>query len=156
MLFDREVRAAIAHWGPAYGVRIDSGLVHGIIEQESAHGKYTTTYEPNVKDTSRGPMMVRDATARSLGAANPMALEDPATGIWYGVKYLATLLKRFNGDTARAVTAYNGSGPAARAYAVKVLALARRYAAVGIPVALALALLAYLFLIPRRRAAVSR
>lgn len=164
-MFENEVNAAIAHWQPAYGVRIPSNLVHGIIEKESVNGRYTTTSEPGGQ-TSRGPMMVLDSTALSLGAEDPAMLEQPATGIWYGVQYLGSLLGRFGGDIARATSAYNlGPGRAVpnaqgsypnQQYVNDVFAFARRYAMAAVPVAVGLALLALLFLIPRRRAAVSR
>jgi len=130
-------------------------LVHGIIEAESGHGKHMVTVEPD-GDISRGPMMVKWATAKTLGVTDPGSLLRPDVGIFYGVKYLAQLLRRFKGDSQRAAAAYNGSGPHARAYAVKVLAYAKRYAAVAVPVAALVALLALVFLMPRRRAAASR
>jgi len=114
MKYDAEVTGAIARWGPGYGVTIDPHLVHAIIQRESSHGAALETAESRGRK-SYGPMMVLDSTALSLGAANPASLKDPATGIWYGVKYLASLLAKFPGDTARAISAYNtGPGNAVR------------------------------------------
>ena len=114
MKYDTEVAAAIARWATVYGVTIDPALVHAIIQRESSHGAALETAESRGR-RSYGPMMVLDSTAVSLGASNPAALRDPATGIDYGVKYLAGLLKRFPGDTARAISAYNtGPGNAVR------------------------------------------
>jgi soluble lytic murein transglycosylase-like protein len=114
MKYDAEVAAAIARWGPSYGVAIDPHLVHAIIQQESSHGAKLQTAESKGR-MSYGPMMVLDSTAVALGASDPAALKDPATGIWYGVKYLAGLMARFPGDTARAISAYNtGPGNAVR------------------------------------------
>lgn len=115
MKYDAEVAAAVARWGAASGgPLIDPALVHGIIQRESSHGAALQTAESRGR-MSYGPMMVLDSTAIALGASNPAALRDPATGISYGVKYLAGLLKRFPGDTARAISAYNtGPGNAVR------------------------------------------
>jgi len=112
MKYDAEVAAAISRWGA--GVTIDPALVHAIIQRESSHGAVLETAESKGRH-SYGPMMVLDSTAVELGASNPAALKDPATGILYGVRYFAGLLKRFPGDTARAISAYNtGPGNAVR------------------------------------------
>jgi hypothetical protein len=163
LLWDREVQNAVAHWGPAYGVKIPAAVVHAILEKETVHGRdphYLKTggaiREPD-GDYSYGPMMVKGDTARSeLGISDPATLRFPAAGINAGVHYLAILLARFKGNLARAVTAYNGSGPAARVYAGKVLTVAKQYAGVVVPVAAILALVALLFLMPRHRASASR
>lgn len=159
MAFEREVDAAIAQWGPAFGVRISAPLVHGIIEKESANGRYSTTAEPGGQ-ISRGPMMVLDSTAIDMGAGDPSTLEDPAVGIWYGVKYLASLLQRFQGNISRAVSAYNaGPGNAVpnaqgsypnQAYVNDVFAFAQRYSMIAVPAAIALFLLG-MFLLAQRR-----
>ncbi|SRR5258705_6620232 len=151
MAFEREVSAAIAHWAPVFRVPINAAIVHGIIEKESVNGRYTRTSERGGQ-TSRGPMMVLDSTALSLGASDPSTLEDPATGIWYGVKYLGSLLKRFGGDLSRSVSAYN-TGPNAsflnQAYVNDVFAFAQRYSAIALPAALALFVLGW-FALQRR------
>ncbi len=114
MKYDAEVARAIAKWGPEFGVRIEPALVHAVIEKESSHGHALETAEPGNR-RSYGPMMVLDSTARGLGVTNPAALRDPALGIWYGVRYLAEQLRRFSGDTPRAIAAYNaGPGNAKR------------------------------------------
>lgn len=114
MKYDAEVAAAIARWGPAKGVTIDPALVHAIIQKESSHGAQLVTDESKGRH-SYGPMMVLDSTAVGMGASNPATLRDPATGIDYGVRYFADQLKRFPGDTARAISAYNtGTGNAVR------------------------------------------
>lgn len=107
--FDPEVSAAVAYWGPALGVTIDPKLVHAVIQKESSHGAFDSTQEPN-GHTSYGPMMVLDTTAAMYGVSDPTELTDPATGIYWGVRYLADQLRRFPGDIPRAVSAYN-AGP---------------------------------------------
>ena len=162
MLWEREVQLAVARWGPPYGVRIAPALVHAILEKETAHGRNPAylkaggaVREPD-GDYSYGPMSVKGDTARTeLGVGDPRTLVFPAAGITAGVHYLAILLKSLKGDVNRAVTAYNGSGPAARAYAAKVLGMVKQYAGVAVPVAAILAF-ALLFLMPRHRASASR
>jgi len=46
-------------------------------------------------------------TANDLGITRKQDLFDPCTNIRAGAKYLAWLLKRYNGETYRAVAAYN-------------------------------------------------
>lgn len=165
MKYDAEVSSAVAHWGPAYGIAIDPALVHGIIEAESSHGAKLQTVEPK-GHMSYGPMMVLDSTATSvLGVSNPTTLKDPATGIWYGVQYLAQLLKWAGGDIHRAVSAYNtGKGNAHpnasgvypnQSYIVKVLGYwnsFKRAMAASAPTAVPLLLLAVIgFVLASRR-----
>lgn len=109
MKYDAEIRAAIARWSPALGVRIDPALVHAIIEKESTHGLALETAESKGR-RSFGPMMVLDSTARGYGVSDPATLKNPATGILWGVRYLGDMLVRFPGDTSRAISAYN-AGP---------------------------------------------
>ncbi len=138
MKYDREVAAAIARWAPAFGVRIDPYLVHGILEAESRHGAQLWTNEGGGR-YSWGPMMVLDATAKALGYPQPSALIDPPLGIQAGVKYLGGLLKQFRGDVARAVASYN-AGPSSpdasgryrnQPYVDRVLSYQRLYALGG-------------------------
>lgn len=113
MKYDAEVAAAVRYWSPTIGVTIDPRLVHAIIQKESSHVKLVT--EETLGRRSYGPMMVLDSTARGMGVKDPATLKDPATGIWWGVRYLAGLLHQFPGDPLRAVSAYNtGPGNAKR------------------------------------------
>lgn len=88
---------------------------------------------------------LRDTQHRSNGVG-PMQLTSPSLqdeadkvgGCWIpqhniavGLHYLHDLIKRHHGLEA-GVTAYNGSGPAAEAYAAHVLALAEHYKAEGL------------------------
>jgi soluble lytic murein transglycosylase-like protein len=160
--YDPEVRAAIAHWGPALGVSISPALVHAVIEKESTHGHKLVTDEPGGHH-SYGPMMVLDTTATNYGVGDPATLQAPALGIWYGVRNLAEMLKTFRGDVAAAVSAYN-TGPSRahrnaagkfpnQAYVNKVLLFWRVYGgAAGAMVVLAI-VGAALWRARRRRAA---
>lgn len=114
MKYDTEVATAIRYWSPTLGVSIDPKLVHAVIQKESSHGLHLVTPESKGR-YSYGPMMVLDDTARTYGVTDPSTLKDPAKGIWWGVRYLAGLLKQFPGDTDRAISAYNtGPGNAKR------------------------------------------
>lgn len=165
MKYDAEVSRAIAHWAPVYGVTISPALVHAIIEKESAHGRFTETHEPGGR-MSYGPMMVLDTTATSVfHVKDPSTLRDPATGIWYGVAYLAQLLKKFPNSPTQAISAYNaGAGNAHltaagvypnQSYVMGVLAFLKQYrgaAVAAVPVAL-FVVGGLLYLTARRRRA---
>jgi soluble lytic murein transglycosylase-like protein len=114
--------AAIA-WGypPAYedllaagGARPDSAprlepaLLYSLVRQESR-------FEPEARSVSNalGLMQLKLVTARDMArelrlpAPGEPALFDPGTNVRLGVRYLEKLLRRFEGDTAAALCAYN-------------------------------------------------
>jgi soluble lytic murein transglycosylase-like protein len=172
MKWDAEVGTAVARWAPYYGVPLDTALVHAVIEKETLHGALPlVALEPD-GDHSYGPMQVKAATARTvLGVSDPTTLEDPATGILYGTKYLAGLLRRFGGDYNAAIAAYNaGPGNAVRnaagnfpnqSYVVAVLNYWNRYkrllvAAAPAAGAAILAGVALVWILTRRRRATRR
>jgi soluble lytic murein transglycosylase-like protein len=158
--YDAEVARATAHWG------VSPALVHAVIEVESSHGLKLVTVEPR-GHLSYGPMMVLDSTATSvLGVKDPSTLKDPATGIWYGTQYLASLISWAGGNINKAVSAYNAGKGNARpnpagiypnqGYIVRVLGAWNRFkraAVASAPVAVPLLLLLMAALIARRRRA---
>lgn len=160
MRYETEVQAAIARWQPGLGVRIDSGLVHAVIEQESRHGAAGLEAVEPRGHRSYGPMMVLDSTALGYGV-QPKTLKEPRLGILYGVRYLGEQLKRFPGDVARAVSAYNtGPGRARRgatgkfpnqSYVDKVLGFWQRFRGLAVPALGALAAAALILALALRR-----
>lgn len=86
---------------------IDPALVHAVVEAES-------NYRPAARSHmgARGLMQVMPATAREVGVRSATSLFDPQANIEAGVRYLKSLLERFDGNLSKALAAYN-AGPAA-------------------------------------------
>jgi soluble lytic murein transglycosylase-like protein len=83
---------------------VDANLVAAIVKAESG-------FNPKAVSSvgAQGLMQLMPATAKSLGVTNPF---DPSQNVAGGVKYLAGLIKRFDGNIQHAVAAYN-AGPGA-------------------------------------------
>lgn len=83
-----------------YGV--EASLIHAVIQTESA-------YRPEATSSAgaKGLMQLMDGTATGLGVTNSF---DPIQNIEGGTKYLAMLLKKYNGQEQVALAAYN-AGP---------------------------------------------
>ena len=79
---------------------VDPNLVAAVIEQESR-------FRPRAQSQvgARGLMQLMPRTGRWMGARD---LYNPEQNIDAGVKYIAYLDKRFNGDLKKIVAAYNG------------------------------------------------
>ncbi|HJV23908.1 MAG TPA: transglycosylase SLT domain-containing protein [Holophagaceae bacterium] len=118
--------------------RLDPALVRALIQVESR-------FNPEARSPmgALGLMQVMPATARRLGFAHPEHLEE---NLRIGTRFLRQLMDRYNGDTAKALMAYN-AGPEAldrargeapteesRVYAMAVLELARQNAVEPAPV----------------------
>lgn len=86
--------------------RLDSHLVLGLIRQESA-------FNPRATSTAnaRGLMQVLPSTAGGRSKRSRQAAErrlyNPAYNIRFGCRYLASLIREFNGNIEEAVASYN-------------------------------------------------
>src|SRR3546814_279144 len=76
---------------------------------------YTTLFRSNALSRvgAQGLMQLMPATAQRFGVGNPF---DAGQNIQGGVKYLAWLLKRFNGDLTLAAAGYNAGEGAVDKY----------------------------------------
>lgn len=87
----------IAEASKQYGVPED--LIRKVISAESSG-------DPTARSPkgAGGLMQIMPPTAKDLGVTN---VDDPAQNIDGGTKYLSQLLKRYDGDTTKALAAYN-------------------------------------------------
>ena len=94
---DRDLDRIIFDAGEREGV--DPRLIHAVIQQESK-------YDPDAKSSAgaKGLMQLMPDTAKRFHCDDPA---DEACNVEAGTKYLAWLLKRFDGDVSLALAGYN-------------------------------------------------
>ena len=112
--YDTEIAAAARQHG------VDEAIVRAIIHAESA-------FNPNALSRvgAQGLMQLMPATAKRFGVSDAFNASQNIQG---GVKYLAWLLKRFNGDLTLAAAGYNaGEGAVDRHKGVPPYSETRRY-----------------------------
>lgn len=128
-LFTSQYQQLIATAARTY--RLDPALIRAVIHAESA-------FKPKAlsKTGAQGLMQLMPATANELGVRDAF---HPEQNILGGSRYLAQLLKRFNGDIALACAAYNAGAsrveqykgippyPETQAYVERVQILLKRY-----------------------------
>jgi len=87
---------------------VDPRFIHAVIKQES-------NYHPRAQSSvgAQGLMQLMPATAKRFGSEDPT---DETSNIAAGTKYLAWLLKRFDGDVSLTLAAYNAGEGAVDKY----------------------------------------
>ena len=92
----------------AYVHRVSPSLVRAVIHAESHFNPKALSHQG-----AQGLMQLMPATAKELGVGDPFVAVENING---GVKYLAKLLKRFDGNVRLATAAYNAGPGAVRRY----------------------------------------
>lgn len=99
-------QTAITHYAQRY--RVDAALVQAVIAIESCYNP--TAVSPK---GAQGLMQLIPATAERFGISNSMNARQNIRG---GTRYLAWLIKRFDGDVQKALAGYNAGEGAVDKY----------------------------------------
>lgn len=107
-----EIRRQVAAINQGPGYKVDPELMLRLATQESGQkqykdGKVIESTLKSGKPGARGVMQLMGATAAELGVDR----DDPQQNIEGGIRYFKQLLDKYNGNTRRALAAYN-AGPA--------------------------------------------
>jgi soluble lytic murein transglycosylase-like protein len=106
VLFKRDYNGIIAEAAKRYEVAMD--LVKAVIHVESAFNPYAISPKGAL-----GLMQLMPENVRLLGVRNPFS---PEENINAGVRLLAMLIRRFNGDQKLVLAAYNAGAGAVEKY----------------------------------------
>jgi soluble lytic murein transglycosylase-like protein len=87
---------------------VDPRFIHAVIQQESRYQNAALSHAG-----AQGLMQLMPATAKRFGCDDP---HDSAANIKAGTKYLAWLLKRFDGNVSLALAGYNAGEGAVDKY----------------------------------------
>ncbi|MGL5046198.1 MAG: lytic transglycosylase domain-containing protein [Shewanella sp.] len=128
-LFTANYDALITHAAETH--QLEPALIRAVIHAESAFNARAVS-----RSGAMGLMQLMPKTAKELGVVNAFLPEENILG---GSKYLAQMLKQFNGDVALACAAYNAGPttvvqyngippyPETQAYVERVKILLKRY-----------------------------
>ena len=87
-------------------VGISGALLLAVCVHESGLKNITNEFDHG--SPSIGVCQLKKKTAEMLGfKGNRIALENPATNIWWAAKYLKWQLERYDGNACKAISAYN-------------------------------------------------
>jgi soluble lytic murein transglycosylase len=104
-------RADVRRWAPPAGVPID--LLQALMREESALDPRALSPAGAVGLTQLMPTTAQEVARRAgMGRIRRESLSDASTNIRLGSRYLGELLRRFDGQVALALAAYN-AGPGA-------------------------------------------
>lgn len=128
-LFSLDYSHSVARAAKTY--RLEPALIRAVIHAESAFDAYARS-----KAGAMGLMQLMPTTAADMGVLNPFNAQQNILG---GSRYLAQMLKQFNGDIELACAAYNAGPttvaqyrgippyPETQAYVKRVKILLQRY-----------------------------
>jgi Transglycosylase SLT domain/Domain of unknown function (DUF4124) len=91
---------------------VDPRLIHAVIRAESGYNERAVSHKG-----AMGLMQLIPATAERMGVKN---ISDPVENIFGGARYLALLLKMFNGDKELALAGYNAGEGAVQRYGNRI------------------------------------
>lgn len=106
IFYPKKYEAYVEKYCKLYAVEPD--LVYAIIKQESNFNEKAESFAG-----ARGLMQVLPATAKEVAVElngineETLDLNDKETNIQIGIKYLSSLIKRYDGNIYIAITAYN-------------------------------------------------